>query len=215
MTPNFDRDKYRAYLWAHELTSGTYGDWVILDTETTGLGRQAQIVELTVISKYRSIMIDTLIKPTCSISPEATSIHGITNEMVQDAPTFPEIFERLCQVIADKRVIIYNAKFDCSRLKYQAHLSQLQFPNFPSFCAMLWYSQYCGDWHDYYQSYTLQKLPGGNHRAYGDALATHDLIYHMAQPLSCQVEFVPHQAVMFPPIQNPKSERLSPRMKKN
>ena len=210
MNPDLYRDQYRAYLWAHELISGTYGDWVILDTETTGLGKQAQIVELTVISQERSILIDTLIKPTCSISPQATAIHGITNEMVQAAPTFPQIFEQLCQVIADKWVIIYNARFDCSRLKYQAHLHQLQFPNFRSFCALLWYSQYCGDWHDYYQNYTWQKLPGGNHRAYGDALATHDLIYRMAQPLSCQVEFTPQSK-----IQNPKSERLSPRMKKN
>lgn len=56
------------------------------------------------------------------------------------------------------------------------------FPNGGSIhCAMQWYSQWVGEWNDYHGNYKWQKLPGGNHTAYGDCLATLLVIEKMAR----------------------------------
>ena len=62
---------------------------LILDAETTGLGEDAEIVEITIIDTTGKPLINTLVKPSTPIPAEATAIHGITNEMVRHAPTWP------------------------------------------------------------------------------------------------------------------------------
>lgn len=47
-------------------------------------------------------------------------------------------------------------------------------------CAMLEYSTFVGDWHDYYQNYRFQPLRGG-HRAVGDCRAALQVIQRMAK----------------------------------
>jgi DNA polymerase-3 subunit epsilon len=47
-------------------------------------------------------------------------------------------------------------------------------------CAMQWYAQYVGEWHDYWGNYRWQRLPGGDHSALGDARATLSLLKRMA-----------------------------------
>lgn len=190
-------DKYLAFDWANNLIAGKYGNWVVLDTETTGLGSTDEIIELAIISKYGSTMLDTLIKPTCSISEGARNVHHIQDSELADAPTFPDIYPRLQQILTNNLVLIYNASFDYSKIKYQCQLHNLEIPKFQTACAMNWYAQYFGSWHDYYQNYTWQKLPGGSHRAKGDAIATYNLIHRMAQIHSCPVSF----DILFPPFQ--------------
>lgn len=68
---------------------------VFLDTETTGLGCSDEIVELSVIDARGDVLIDTLIKPVQPISPDAEAIHGISNEMVRNAPAFAQVWPSL------------------------------------------------------------------------------------------------------------------------
>ncbi len=78
-----------AVLWAREQL--TQEEWVILDTETTGL-YDAEIVEIAIINHCGEMLRATLIKPSISIPAEVTEIHGISDAMVADAPTFPEVY---------------------------------------------------------------------------------------------------------------------------
>lgn len=58
---------------------------IIIDTETTGLGFDAEIVEFTAIcADSGKVIVNELVKPTCSIPAEATAIHGITDVDVSD-----------------------------------------------------------------------------------------------------------------------------------
>lgn len=66
-------------------------DRIFIDTETTGLGDDAEIVEICLIDSAGFIMLNTLVKPTKPIPAEATAIHGITDEMVMYAPTWKDI----------------------------------------------------------------------------------------------------------------------------
>lgn len=55
--------------------------FVILDTETTGLTLRDQIIEICVIDLTGKILLNSLVKPTINIPAEAASIHGITMKL--------------------------------------------------------------------------------------------------------------------------------------
>lgn len=179
--------KNSAIKWAKEVLAD-FTNWVILDTETTGL-YDAEIVQIGIIDLEEKVVLDSLVKPTIPIPPDATNIHGISNEMVELAPTFPQIYSRLVETLKDKKVLIYNADFDLGILAYCRKLHQLKPLGLRkrSDCLMEWYAQFCGDWNDYYESYTWQTL-GGNHSAVGDCQAALSVLKEMATSEICDVE---------------------------
>lgn len=183
--------------WAYNLIHGEE-KFFILDTETTGLG-DAEIVDICVMTQWGQPLLNTLVKPTIPIPSGATYIHNITDEMVADAPTLPEIYPRLKQLIEGKKVIIYNEAFDCNIIRYCCQLHNLKPIKFYSECAMLWYAQYYGEWNDYYGNYKWQKLPGGGeHRALSDCQAVYRLLHRMGKREYKLPETLYKQ---FPPIQ--------------
>ena len=65
---------------------------VFLDLETTGLNlvtdRVVEIAMLKVMPDGSRVMKRKLVNPEMPIPKEVSEIHGITNEMVKDAPKF-------------------------------------------------------------------------------------------------------------------------------
>ena len=51
---------------------------ICLDTETTGLGSDAQIIEIAITDLNKNILFNQRIKPTTDIEHGALSVHGIT-----------------------------------------------------------------------------------------------------------------------------------------
>lgn len=174
-----ERDRVYAVQRAREQLEKN--NWVILDTETTGF-YDAEIVEIAVIDRLGEILLDTLVKPSIPIPAEATEIHGITDAMVATAPSFPDVYPRIVEVLKDKRILIYNAEFDIKILNYCCHLHNLPILKLQkrSECLMEWAAQWGGDWSNYYKDYKYFPLPSGNHRALGDCLAALDLLKNMA-----------------------------------
>lgn len=115
-------EKWKAWTVRQAEAQRTFNQWnedeniVILDTETTGLWN-AEIVEIAVIDRSGKPLLNTLVKPKGSIPVGATEIHGITNEMVAEAPTWPEVWEQLHPILKDKTVLIYNEEFDIRVMK--------------------------------------------------------------------------------------------------
>src|SRR5690554_2132118 len=89
----------------------------IFDTETTGLDNEAQIIEIAVIDENGNTLLETLVKPAVTISPESTKVHGITESDVKTAPSFDDVFLKLIEVTKGKRVIAYNNDFDNRLIK--------------------------------------------------------------------------------------------------
>lgn len=186
--------------------------WSILDTETTGLGAGARIVQLALIDESGHELINTLINPMRVIQPEATAIHGITNEMVKDAPIFEEVLISILKATGDGDVVIFNAEYDlrCIRSSAASTGIYLAFPTserrqcriFPNggsiHCAMLQYARFVGEWSDYHQDYKFQKLPGGDHTALGDCRATLALIGSMANAYDERAESAQIQEIAPP-----------------
>jgi DNA polymerase-3 subunit epsilon len=180
----FSNDYQQAAKWAHDLLKK---DFVILDSETTGLGSDAEICELAIIDSTGRPLLSTLVKPQNSIPPDAIAIHGITNQMVQRSPVFAEIYSTIQRLVHDRLVVIYNAGYDKRILEQCCRFSVLPNLTFPYDCAMNFYSQWVGEWSDYHGNYRWQKLPGGDHTALGDCLATLNVIQKMAETCTPQI----------------------------
>jgi DNA polymerase-3 subunit epsilon len=150
---------------------------VYLDTETTGLGNEAEIVDLAVIDYDGTELINTLIKPMVEIPAAATRIHGIVNGDVVDAPYLDSID---FQPYQKRVVVIYNADYDLRVISQSARAKGSAFAPENFTCAMKLYAQFYGDWNDWHKSYRWQsqanaakqlgiEIPPDLHRAAADA----------------------------------------------
>lgn len=169
--------------WARLLLKRDPRSWLILDTETTGLGQDAEVIQIAAICGDGDVLLNNvLVRPTVSIPPEATRIHHITNEMVEGAPSFEEILPTLRNATRDRLLVIYNARYDLRVLAQSARHcpTRLLLDYSGVACAMLRYAEFYGEWDDYHQSFRWQKLQGGDHSALGDCRATLALIHKMA-----------------------------------
>ena len=91
----------------------------VLDTETTGLGRDARIVEIAVIALVDGEIQSewsTLVDPETHIPREVVRIHGITDRMVRGAPTANVALTMLRRKVVDNVVVAHNASFDLRML---------------------------------------------------------------------------------------------------
>lgn len=85
--------------------------YAVFDIETTGLALHPDsIVEIAVVHVDAQGAItgswDTLIRPNGSVGP--TGIHGITQLMVRDAPTFSQISAHLYELFAGRIAVAHN-----------------------------------------------------------------------------------------------------------
>ena len=93
---------------------------IVLDTETTGLDfTKEKIIEFAAVRLENGKIKDTfqtLINPEQHIRKSSMAIHGITQEMVADAPTEAEILPKIAEFIGDYPIVAHNAIFDHSFL---------------------------------------------------------------------------------------------------
>lgn len=91
--------------------------FAVIDVETTG-GSAAgsdRIIEVAVVlvqGERRQLVFDKLVNPGRPIPGVVTSITGITNAMVREAPPFETIAEELLDVLAGRVFVAHNARFD-------------------------------------------------------------------------------------------------------
>lgn len=104
------------------------GDFVVIDTETTGLKpSSAEIIDIAAI-RFRGFKpvskFSTLLAPQKQIPPEATKINGITNEMVAGKPCFQQVAASLVDFIGKDNIVGHNLPFDLSFIvKYGADVT--------------------------------------------------------------------------------------------
>lgn len=89
---------------------------IVLDTETTGLDyTKEKMVEFAAVRLENGKIKDefqTLINPQQHIRKSSIAIHGITSDMVQDAPTEEEAMPKIMEFIQDYPIVAHNAIFD-------------------------------------------------------------------------------------------------------
>ena len=93
---------------------------IVLDTETTGLDyTKERMVEFAAVRLENGKIKDefqTIINPEQHIRKSSIAIHGITPEMVEDAPTEAEAMPKIMEFIGEYPIVAHNAIFDYSFL---------------------------------------------------------------------------------------------------
>jgi DNA polymerase III subunit epsilon len=87
--------------------------YFVLDTETTGLGNDAQICQIGMVY-YNGKKYKSLVKPTVPIEREASNIHHIIDKDVENAPNITEVVGNIPEY---GMFVAYNTPFDMRILK--------------------------------------------------------------------------------------------------
>jgi DNA polymerase-3 subunit epsilon len=93
----------------------------IIDLETTGINlgsdRIVEIAIVKIMQDGKKTIKRKLINPEMPIPQGSTDIHGITNEMIKDAPTFRQVANELKQFLDNCDLAGYNSnRFDIPML---------------------------------------------------------------------------------------------------
>ena len=185
-------ERAEAAAWARDLLAEPF---VVFDTETTGVGRDDEIVQIGLIDGDGVVLMDQLVKPTKPIPDEAAAIHGITQFDVFRQPEFREVYPALKKALADQRIVAYNADFDRKLLHQTCSRYGLPRINGKSWdCAMKQYARFRGMWNVHRNSFRWVKLTQAcehegimvrnAHAATGDCVMTLELLARMAEEAS-------------------------------
>lgn len=163
--------------------------YAVIDIEASGGNHiKARIIEIAVfiydgkeiIQEYNS-----LINPQVKIDWYVTKLTGITNAMVENAPTFDEIASSIHSLIANKIFVAHDVNFDYKILNAELKRVGLKL-NQDKLCTIELSKKIFPD----KASYSLGKLcdelginipTEDRHRAGGDALATTKLLELLLQ----------------------------------
>ena len=107
-------------------------DFVVIDTETTGLRPgHDRVIEIAGIRLRGGEVIDTfqtLVDPKRRLPPFIVQFTGITQEMVNKAPTAEQILPDFLRFSAGATLVGHNVGFDIGFLSYEAQLLGQVFP---------------------------------------------------------------------------------------
>lgn len=152
--------------------------WVSFDTETSGrYPIESEICEIAAVKWQDGREVEafsSLIKPTRRMSDEVIRIHGITNEMVETAPSLREVLPKFLDFIRGSVLLAHHAQFDLGFVAAALEESGLELPKEPTICTSLLAQATVPET----PNHKLQTLvpffqvdPGQAHRALDDARA--------------------------------------------
>lgn len=161
---------------------------IALDLETTGLSpltdRIIEFAAIKIIPEDQSIgvwSLTTFLNPEIPIPPRTTLIHGITDEMVLNAPTISSIKSDMLQFFSNLPIVAHNAKFDLGFIVNHFLKHQIPLPPQDIYCSC----KLSRHTHSEFKNHKLSTLASNlnipllrHHRAYDDALASLKIFIH-------------------------------------
>lgn len=160
-------------------------DIICLDTETTGLHGNDEILQLSIISGNGEVLINEYFRPkNLSEWPEAEAINGISPEMVADKPTIDRYIPQLNKIIASAKLLIgYNLSFDIKFIRRAGVNCPCEIPTFD---VMLEFAKILGRWSEYHQNYRWHKLCDcADYFGYNGSSCFHDSLSDVQATLHC------------------------------
>lgn len=159
---------------------------IFFDLETTGVNtvkdRIVQIAILKINVNGEQETTKRLLNPGIEIPKEATEIHGISNEMVKDEPTFNQVAKSLFEILDGCDICGYNSdSFDVPLLMEEFNRAGIEYPA-PgaalTFIDVLKLERKLNSHKlaDTYKRYTGRELEGA-HDALNDVIATQEILF--------------------------------------
>lgn len=169
-------------------------DFIALDFETANnKNDRACSVGLTIVHNSQiTLSTEYLINPETRIDQRNTAIHGITNSMVANSPTFKQLWLDLAleRQFSHFPIIAHGAHFDFSVLQKMAKHYKLNMPVLTVYCTQqLWkrnYNDRCGS--------SLASICAcigydihGHHGAGADSRAAAEVMLHLLKDESTEI----------------------------
>jgi len=107
---------------------------IVLDTETTGLDPKSghRIIEIGCVELINRRLTGhhyhQYINPQREVDAGAMAVHGISNEFLEDKPTFAEIAQPFFDYVQGAELIIHNAPFDVGFINHEFVLNASVLP---------------------------------------------------------------------------------------
>lgn len=163
---------------------------VYIDTETTGLDRDAEIIEITIVGHDGSVLLEKLVRPAKPIPMDAIRIHHITNEMVQTALPWYSVWQEVRSHLFGHVIAAYNAEFDQRMMQQSLARYGKKLESFQFLDIMKVYADYRGVWDPARRSMKYFKLEEAGqhfniqipnaHRATADTLLARAVLHCIA-----------------------------------
>jgi DNA polymerase-3 subunit epsilon len=166
---------------------------IFLDTETTGIGLYDLVVEVGIVDLDGNVLYNNLINPGRPIPKDSSKVHGITDDMVSDAPSLITAWSEIEDILHDRAIGMYNAEFDYRLMKQSVEHAGLSWSiqRNQAFCVMNMFAAWYGEWNRRANNFRSQKLEfagkfcgidlPNNHHAIDDAKLTAALLKYLAE----------------------------------
>lgn len=195
LTPDHALSYARAIRWARFVTNDRL-NVVTWDTETTGLdATMDEVISIGIVDCTGQVLLDTLIRPSNMAALTATNaseVNGITADMLDNAPTFPDIYGELKAFMDARFWLGYNIQFDARML--DATCLRYDLPPLLSVGmhdATPFVADFVGQWDEAKGGYKYWKLVEAAekfgltefdaHHAAADAVATREIVKRMSE----------------------------------
>ncbi|KFF31684.1 PolC-type DNA polymerase III [Bifidobacterium bombi] len=107
-------------------------DYVVLDTETTGLNSGSdRIIEIGAVKVRGRVVVDrfsVLVNPGRPLSGKIVELTGMTDSMLADQPPIKDVLPKFVRWIGDDVLVGHNLKFDMGFLGEEADRNGIDFP---------------------------------------------------------------------------------------
>ena len=159
--------------------------FIVLDTETTGLGNLDEIIELGIIDNNGNTLYESTFNTNNIITEEAQKVNHITYEELSSSPLFCDEWEKIKNIIGNNIVVGHNISFDqrlLSQTLYKYHLEDFKFRKTIDTYTMAKKKLKNGRLNMNIKSYSLNNLAKlfdlkeEEHRAVSDCLLTLELL---------------------------------------
>ncbi|WKD36231.1 TerD family protein [Streptomyces xanthophaeus] len=113
--------------------------WALVDVETSGLiPRRDRVLSIAVVTLgpdgQQTGEFTTLLNPGCDPGP--VHVHGLTAEVLSDAPTFDQVADRIGAMLQDRIMVAHNAQFDYDFLAHEFARARSHLPVSRRLCTL-------------------------------------------------------------------------------
>lgn len=166
---------------------------IYYDTETTGVKTDKdRIIEIAGYNPLTDESFCSFVNPQMPIPKESIEICNITDEMVQDAPTFDIVAKQFFEFCGPNAYLIAhnNESFDKKILYHECKRVGVELPEFTYIDTLKWARKYRPDLPRHSLQYIreIYDIPENNaHRALDDVMVLHEIFSQMIDDLPMKV----------------------------
>ena len=110
---------------AFGINSQDLAKYVLLDTETTGLQYDDEIIEIAIVDMSGNVVYNSRFFPEKEVNPDAAKVNHMTKDILKGCPLFKDEWDNIYKLLGGRRVVAHNGSFDKRSLKQTLDRYQL------------------------------------------------------------------------------------------